>query len=172
MHVGTRIKTARQGLGLSQSDLAMMADVSQPTVANWENGSHAPRHAALTKIAHALQSSPASLLEAPAAGAALAQHHVPIINAPQIPGDIDSGAVIGYMTASCDAARPFAFAAGKDYPHLSVARGDMLIFDRMTGMMQDGVYLSLEDAGVSLERSGAQKDAPNLARLVMSISKF
>jgi len=71
MNVGQRIKSARQALGLSQSDLADLTDVSQPTVANWEKGSHAPRHATLSKIAGALKSTPASLLETGAAGGTL-----------------------------------------------------------------------------------------------------
>jgi len=50
---------------------------------------------------------------------ALSQHHVPIIARPLSAPDIDSGAVIGYMTASCEAARPFAFIAANDHPHLN-----------------------------------------------------
>lgn len=175
MHVGTRIKTARQTLGLSQSDLAQRAQVSQPTVANWENGSHAPRHAALTKIADALNATPASLLGAPPApsGSVLAQHHVPILNPPASPGDIDSGAVIGYMMTDCEAARPFAFFAPQNYPQLNVAKGDTLIFDRAAGDAREGaVYLQFGPSGMMLGATDIKKDAPTGARLIMSLSRF
>ncbi len=51
----SRIKSARTGQALSQAGLAAATGVSQPTVANWETGSHVPRKGALRKIAAALQ---------------------------------------------------------------------------------------------------------------------
>ena len=175
MDVGRKIKAARQALGLSQTDLAGQTGVSQPTVANWESGSHAPRHAALSKIASALNTAPASLLATPAPppGAVLAQHHVPIINPPLTPADIDSGTVIGYMTAACDAARPFAFIAGRDYAAQNITRGDTLIFDRAGGAQNvSGVFLSVDETGIHLDVSRTEKGAPFPPRLVMSISKY
>lgn len=62
MTVGERIKAARKKRGLSQADLASAANVSQPTVANWENGSHAPRNAALTRLANILSTKPSTLI--------------------------------------------------------------------------------------------------------------
>lgn len=50
----TRIKSSRLEQGLSQARLAKEAGVSQPTVANWETGSHIPRRQALEKISRAL----------------------------------------------------------------------------------------------------------------------
>lgn len=49
-----RIKSTRQSLGLSQARLAADTGVSQPTVANWEAGSHIPRQKALERISAAL----------------------------------------------------------------------------------------------------------------------
>lgn len=49
-----RIKTTRQSLGISQARLAADTGVSQPTVANWETGSHIPRQRALERISIAL----------------------------------------------------------------------------------------------------------------------
>ncbi|NNE59202.1 MAG: helix-turn-helix transcriptional regulator [Hellea sp.] len=49
-----RIKATRINRGLSQAILAEKTGVSQPTVANWENGSHIPRRAVLEKIGKVL----------------------------------------------------------------------------------------------------------------------
>lgn len=178
--LGMRIKAARRELGLSQSDLADMTDVSQPTVANWENGSHAPRHAALPKIAGALNQTPADLMiaavAAPDAKPALFEHHVPIIETPQTAGDIDTGAVIGYVAVNCAAARPFALIADRDYPEQNITRGDTLIFDRaQTDVTGAPVTLILDNLAPTLrahDASAAKKDAPSPARLIMSISHY
>lgn len=52
--VGQRIRRARIRQGLSQSELAARIRVSQPTIANWEQDSHAPRTGALDKVAETL----------------------------------------------------------------------------------------------------------------------
>ncbi len=178
MNVGQRIKAARQAMGLSQSDLADMTDVSQPTVANWEKGSHAPRHSALTRIAEALKSTPASLLDAQPeqADSILSLHHVPIIKLPLAEADIDIGAVVGYMTVSRDAARPFAFKADRDFPDQNISAGDTMIFDRApVSFSQDAVLLSFGANGISLDRvqtAKTTKGAASKPRLIMSVSRF
>lgn len=53
-YLHTRIKSSRLEQGLSQARLAKETGVSQPTVANWETGSHIPRRQALEKISRAL----------------------------------------------------------------------------------------------------------------------
>lgn len=53
-HIGLRIKWARKRKGLSQDELAKLVNVSQPTVANWEKGIHAPRHTMLSQVASTL----------------------------------------------------------------------------------------------------------------------
>ncbi len=81
-----RIKDIRLKRGLSQLDLASLIGVSQPTVANWENGSHIPRHNALQQIGHALSVDPMWLISgdmnspAPASQIYLSQAliHVPV----------------------------------------------------------------------------------------------
>jgi len=86
-----RIKRTRINQGLSQAVLARKTGVSQPTVANWENGSHTPRHAVLLKIGTALGVEPIWLLSGGFAGnEAAAQtyikrplQHVPVYNWPQ-----------------------------------------------------------------------------------------
>ena len=52
---GARIKAARLLKGFSQSELAERLGVSQPAVAHWESGAHAPRFALLPRIAALLE---------------------------------------------------------------------------------------------------------------------
>lgn len=54
MTIHKRIRDSRLAMGLSQAELAKRTGVSQPTVANWENGGHIPRHGAIKKISSAL----------------------------------------------------------------------------------------------------------------------
>lgn len=52
---GARIKAARLQKGMSQTELAERLGVSQPAVAHWESGAHAPRFALLPRIAAILE---------------------------------------------------------------------------------------------------------------------
>jgi len=52
---GARIKAARLLKGLSQTEMAERLGVSQPAVAHWESGAHAPRYALLPRIAALLE---------------------------------------------------------------------------------------------------------------------
>ena len=47
----SRLKAMRDKLGLSQSELANHLNVSQQTVAAWENGTRMPRAATLIQLA-------------------------------------------------------------------------------------------------------------------------
>jgi len=51
---GQRIRRARTRQGLSQTELAQRVRVSQPTIANWEQDSHAPRMGAPERVAEIL----------------------------------------------------------------------------------------------------------------------
>ncbi|MGB0906702.1 MAG: helix-turn-helix domain-containing protein [Maricaulaceae bacterium] len=51
----TRLKKARLEQRLSQIQLAEKARVTQPTIANWESGSHIPRQAALARLSDVLK---------------------------------------------------------------------------------------------------------------------
>ena len=53
MDVGSRIKTAREELGISQVELAERIDVSPSIVAKWETNTRTPLIGTLTRIAHA-----------------------------------------------------------------------------------------------------------------------
>lgn len=56
--VALRIREARLARGLSQAELAERVRVSQPTIAHWEQGAHAPRHLAMARLAEALGVTP------------------------------------------------------------------------------------------------------------------
>lgn len=100
-----RIKSTRVSLGLSQAILAKKTGVSQPTVANWETGSHIPRQAVLEKIAKALNVSalwllsgtresddiPASLyLQTPI-------RHIPVYRQIDMETDAQTSLPVGYL---------------------------------------------------------------------------
>ncbi|MET0545751.1 MAG: helix-turn-helix transcriptional regulator [Caulobacterales bacterium] len=53
-NAGARIREARLKMGWSQMQLAEKLAVSQPAVAHWESGVHAPRWALLPRIAELL----------------------------------------------------------------------------------------------------------------------
>jgi len=103
-----RIKLTRNSLGLSQAVLALKTGVSQPTVANWENGSHVPRQAVLEKISDVLGVSSSWLLtgtrnenEIPAQIYLQTPiTHVPVFNWPDKPADLSSSAPTGFCLVS------------------------------------------------------------------------
>ena len=47
-----RIRSLREERGISQAQLARIAQVNQSSVANWENGKATPRYSVLLKIAN------------------------------------------------------------------------------------------------------------------------
>ncbi len=100
-----RIKATRVGLGLSQANLAEKTGVSQPTVANWENGSHIPRQAVLEKISDALGVSALWLLSGTREGDDIPAslylrtpiRHIPIFRKNEFNTEIHSSLPIGYF---------------------------------------------------------------------------
>lgn len=60
--IGQNIKLFRESLGISQEELAHRARVHSNTIARWERDEVTPRGASLTKLANALQVTPAALL--------------------------------------------------------------------------------------------------------------
>lgn len=169
--VGQRIRQARLSKGLSQSALAEQTNVSQPTVANWERGSHAPRHAALSKIATVLDASAAWIMtgESRTMQARPVHHHIPVLDWPRSPGEIDTAHVTDYVAATTSARRPFAIAAPQDS---QFSTGTVLIFDRARQTAEPrGVYLATSGTDVTLidTADGGHTDAEILARLVLSV---
>ncbi len=58
----SRIKYARKKKKLSQASLSHILNVSQPTIANWESGSHIPQRIAIENLAKALDVCPTWLV--------------------------------------------------------------------------------------------------------------
>lgn len=57
-----RLKHYREGAGLTQSQLASLAQTSQSAIGNWEAGTRTPRAEALYSIAQVLSVAPQELL--------------------------------------------------------------------------------------------------------------
>lgn len=101
----TRIKTTRVSLGLSQAILAEKTGVSQPTVANWENGSHIPRQAVLEKISKVLGVSELWLLSGTREGDDIPAslylqtpiRHIPIFRKSEFSADVQNSVPVGYL---------------------------------------------------------------------------
>ncbi len=192
MHsVGKRIKTTRLVQGLSQVELAKIIDVSQPTVANWENGSHIPRQAVLNRLSGILKISahwllsgdqdqngftqiPRQYLETPI-------KHVPILAWPSyedaLNNGVSAGAVQDYLSISTLANSPFALLInnikfGSEFPV-----GTAVIFDAdFKDMEDDSYYLFAEDQNITLRQyklSTRKKEKENLplAKALLSIRR-
>lgn len=52
---GHRIRQARKELGLSQSELARLADIGEQNIGRWERGHHRPELDSLARLADVLQ---------------------------------------------------------------------------------------------------------------------
>ena len=105
MAVHERLKQIRLEHNLSQSDFAQLASVSQPTIANWENGSHIPRRDKLEHLAQHLGFDLLWLLsgdgdaERRMATPYLMQpiHHIPIYDWPDEAQTVDSLKPTGFI---------------------------------------------------------------------------
>lgn len=172
MSLSARLKTTRKKRGLSQTALANLVQVSQPTVANWERGDHIPRQDALKRIATALGTDPAWLLsgELPAdqnpAHQHLAKplHHIPVYEWPQNAASPIAGQPARYITIAMDATGVFALDANvaSGFPD-----GTVLLFHRFDDRPA-GQFLILEDGTFKLKTSKDLLDNV-FARLIYSI---
>jgi len=61
-HIGSRIRTAREDLGLSQTQLAAALNVRERTVDRWETGKNQPEISQLRGLSRTLQVSLTYLL--------------------------------------------------------------------------------------------------------------
>lgn len=113
----SRIKEKRIDCGLSQLEFGSSVGVSQPTVANWENGSHVPRPVALSRISQILNVEQAWLvsgttsvemnpatpyLEAPI-------RHIPVYNWPSTLSEIKPENRIGYTPLATESTELIGF---------------------------------------------------------------
>ena len=165
--IGERIKKARLQNGLSQVELAEAANVSQPTVANWETDSHAPRQPALLKLAEILNSSPQWFIAggvdtnghtlAPKQYLDTPIHHIPIVEwpapsafeneTPDLNGPRD------YIALSVNVKRPFALIASDPAMAALFPIGTAIIFDAIAGSLDDGACYLFEIDGRIVLRS-------------------
>ncbi len=165
--IGERIKIIRHGQKLSQSALAKAANVSQPTVANWENGSHAPRLAVLNRLAVIMNSSAHYLqnggIDENEVTPTLSQYlqmpirHIPIKTWP-IPEDIENNALLpspahDYISVSTMGHTPFALIANDPGMAAYFPIGATIVFDAKSGPLEDGAcYLFLRGEHIVLRR--------------------
>ena len=117
MAIHERLKQIRLEHNLSQTDFAQLASVSQPTIANWENGSHVPHREKLETLSQALGFDLLWLLsgdgdaERRMATPYLMQpiHHIPIYDWPEEAQTIDGLKPIGYLPFAARKQPLFAF---------------------------------------------------------------
>lgn len=157
MSLALRLKTTRKKHGLSQSELAKLVEVSQPTIANWERGGHIPRPDALSRIADVLKIDTTWLLsgEMPArhdpANQYLAQpiQHVPVYDWPLNIESPTETQPTRYIPMSTDSPHLFALEAHistgfQDGTTLIFSRSDMTIPGRFLVKMSQGFELTEE----------------------------
>lgn len=128
-----RIKSTRINRGLSQARLAKETGVSQPTIANWENGSHIPRKRAMMRISSALDVEETWLLSGQkkrvhqTIEAYLARpiRHVPIYGWPAGSQDIFAATPEGYLPYPTVLENAFALADRSE----SAIKHRIMIFD-------------------------------------------
>lgn len=132
----SRIKSRRINQGLSQARLAKETGVSQPTVANWENGSHIPRKNALSRIGQALKVEESWLLSGQesqtqrSVEAYLARpiRHVPIYGWPAPGQGLFENRPEGYIPYPTVVERAFALVDRTE----TIIRHRIMIFDPST----------------------------------------
>lgn len=159
--IGQRIKNARKNKKLSQTELAVLLGVSQPTIGNWESGNHEPRHATVSRIAYALDVRHLWLIsgtEDPTDGQPMAPPIVgnqnqylttPIVHVPLLKWPTDAGNFLGqalnaqrHLPASLWALQPFALPICDDSMLPEFAQGTLVVFDAARTRLYDGeLYL-------------------------------
>lgn len=171
----TRIKSSRIESGLSQSDLAKKTGVSQPTVANWESGSHIPRQAAMEKISEALgietvwlfsgensaATSPAlNYLNAPI-------RHIPVYAWPNNIADLAETKPEGYMPGATNRTALYALISDGTY----APKNALMLFDPDFGTLKEGqMYLQTSVIGTHLAAFDESLDASTIsARLSVTV---
>lgn len=175
-----RIKATRVGLGLSQANLAKKTGVSQPTVANWETGSHVPRQAVLEKISEVLGVTEIWLLSGSREGGDIPAslylrtpiRHIPVFRKDELKSEIQSSVPIGYFPYASQHANLFGLlerqADTKAYS-ITVCNPDAI------SGLRDGSYLiALPDGvkSISIEELDRLKMANVLGRVIAEMNFF
>lgn len=172
MSLAIRLKTTRKKHGLSQSELAKLVDVSQPTIANWERGGHIPRPDALSRIADALSIDTTWLLsgEMPARRDPVHQYlaksinHIAVYEWPLGTTDPTETQPTRYVAMAADVTHLFALEAhfSSDFPE-----GTTLIFSR-SDETAPGQFLVKTAQGFDFKKETSLVDNV-FARLIYSV---
>lgn len=187
--IGERIKKTRLSKGLSQVELANAIDVSQPTVANWENGSHIPRQGVFDRLSELLDTPLHWLLGGDQGQNGFTQisqqflktpvKHVPILAWPNcndlIENEIENGAAQDYLTISTLAKKPFALVVNTHNFGTEFPIDTTIIFDaKIDNMIQDNYYLFVDNQNIVLgqwhkpSRISGEQSMP-LAKALLSV---
>ena len=169
--IGQRIKNARKNKNLSQTELAALLGVSQPTIGNWESGNHEPRHAITSRIAYALDVRHLWLISGmadPVDGKSLATPvvgeqgqylttpivHVPVLEWPKMADGFlkDTPNPQRHLPASLWALQPFALAICDDSMLHEFAQGTLVMFDAARTRLYDGELYLFNWNGVAILR--------------------
>jgi transcriptional regulator with XRE-family HTH domain len=193
---GTRIREARLALGLSQIELADRVQVSQPTIAHWEQGTHAPRQLALVRLADALGVSRAWLLDGAGAAQPLTDptrsahgrsyltrpmRHAPMYLWPTTVSralDCISGAAapFDHLPISWDMSAPIAFLLDEADGVPDFSAGTVVVTDSADRTpLADGLYVVAVGDRVALRRwhgNEADQSGRLLGRVRLSIQRW
>ncbi|PHS22535.1 MAG: hypothetical protein COA85_11330 [Robiginitomaculum sp.] len=159
--IGQRIREARTRRSWSQARLAEATMVSQPTVANWENGSHSPREAALERLTTALEVGRLWLLEghmngansntSPDPVADIGYFATPILHIPVFPWPNEAGQIenpcnppLRHLAASVQVKSPFALDCDDRAISRAFPAPSTIIFDRDVKQLNDGAFYLFE----------------------------
>lgn len=169
--IGQRIKQARKNKKFSQTSLAEIIGVTQPTIGNWESGHHEPRHAVISRIAEALDVRRLWLMsgmEAPEDGKPLAPPvliepnpylttpivHVAVLDWPHKASDLKKKRSIPHrhLAASLWALQPFALVVQDEAMANEFPNGSIVVFDAARAKLYDGEFYLFEWNGSALLR--------------------
>lgn len=148
---GEVLRLARLEHALSQAQLASLCGVSQPTIASWERGSHAPRRAAVIKLASALGLTPSSFFDE---GPPVAQPlntprlmQIPILDWPERFAALGTSPVRRYLPIGVDAIRPIALPLGDPDMNALAPLGSLVVIDIGNASLKDGDIALIAQTG-------------------------
>ena len=171
-----RIRKSRIRQGMSQASLAKQTGVSQPTVANWESGSHVPRKAALERIGTALNVDSLWLLSGDQAGITAYEYldkpirHLRIFDWPQLGQSIQDCAVIGYLPFPAERSELFALS---EPDSRSAVRRLFVVSPAMTARAESRPAIVETKSGMEILPAGQSiKDSVWIGEIISEISLY